>query len=758
MARFETIASTQGYIPQFAPVDYGFIQGNIDRRQQRIDQATFNLSQTKEKLGQVYAVTPQDQEYLDKMREGIKNDFKSIIQQYDGDISSASNDLTNYIGSMRNDPFWKSNEINQAQWQTYEQARQQYGDQAVQFMKPGSVTKFDETGNYLGVRSPNELIYEVEKKSDSEKIATGIYDNLQADSKFKGIDYIGYWAKFDDVKEITDQKIKDVAQQSISAFKEADPQFLRRILLDNGLYSQAGITSTQAEQMLNDKAKEEGIVFSGKIYQGKNAVDNIIKDFLVASNADRPYKQEDYKLMQNPAAIARLQAQYEQPQQYQGQSGLLQQIDPTAEYKDMLVKNKELNLSDLEASGRVIENTLIGTDPNEQDMSWLQKMAWNLMPANVNKSVAILKDFKNKQVSSLMQSKNVKGNSNDYIIMKGVDGSPILSKAPKMSHVPFEVKGGEISQDMLTFLKNRNAGDLKNAGFELKTSPDGTLEIKTLDGQSLNFDQYSAITKFMAEKINKNYKVFSPSYDNPIEIDAKGKQSVYGQDKEEEIGFKEFNEKIYGEADKDKILSTASSFLNVDMDNKNLFLVGGSNVDGKYLDNASFSDVIKNSPLPLIGFNVLGKSNNIPGVGPVDIIEARFGEQKGEAVQTVKFARPTTSASVYDYLEAGWNQVSKSYDDNDEIMIPLDNTSQTSILNSRELGSTSEYALNPQGLFVKIAPKMEGNTFIGYEVMYPTRNGLKSMNESSKQYFNNVEEAYSKFYEDYINLLNKPSK
>jgi len=756
-----------GYVSQFVPIDYQFITGEIDKRQQRIDTATLNKGKAVEDLNKDFAVTPEDQEYLDNMREGIKNDFKDIINKYDGDLSTASNDLVTYIGNMRSDPFWQSNEINKLKWDEYEKKRMEFGDQAVQFMKPSSVTKFDENGTFRGIKTPQELQYEIEKKTDSEQIATDIYKNLQADSKFKGIDYIGYWAKFNDIKEITDQKIKDVAHNSINAFKEADPQFLRRILLNNGMYNASGITPEQAEQLLNKKAREEGVIYNGKLYKGDNQVDNIIYNFLIASNADRPYEQEDYKVLENPYAVEKLRAQFTpQPRQYPGESGYLQQVDPIQEVKDALVKNKELTLTDLGAVGRIIENTNIEKDPNAQN-TWFERLAWNLVPSNIKKAGAVLKEVKNKQVSTIMNSKGITGDPNDYLIKKDIDGNPTLVRATQFQKVPYTVTGGEMSQETLKFLKNRYAGTLYNAGLVLSQDPSGNLDIKSKEGKPLNFDEYTKVNQFVADRINDNYTLYNPTWENPIVVDAKGKESTYGQSREDDLGLTEFNKNIYGEKDKDKIISSAASNLNIDLDNKNFFYVGGnSDYEGQYLENASFSDIIKNNKLPLIGFNVIGNSNDLPGVGPMDIIEIRMGAPGGKEIKTIKTARPRSDASILDYLDAGQKQIQYGYEHNNEIVIPLDKTAQTDILNSRELGETTEFAQNPKGKFVKIVPVTRGNNSIGFEVIYPSTGGImKSMNNPTNDpnlpnsaYYPSVEEAYNGFYSSYIDMLSKPKK
>lgn len=281
----------QPFISTFAPINYEFIQQQMDKRQARFDFAAQARAKAEEDLSKEVAATDRDQQYMDELKSGIRRNFKDIISSHGGDLSAATNDIVQYVGRMKSDPFWMANQTNLQTHSKYKELRDKYGDKAVQFMKPGSV--LDDVGN---VRSVESIMgTQLEERSDSAKLARDTMSNLESNMVDAGIDYTGFWAKFKSREYIDDKRIRDAANAAIDEYKQSDPQFYRRILLNNGLYR--GQDGEQAIQTLN---MVPSVVFNGRRITQEEARENgygsladyITSEFLISANEDRVFQKD----------------------------------------------------------------------------------------------------------------------------------------------------------------------------------------------------------------------------------------------------------------------------------------------------------------------------------------------------------------------------------------------------------------------------------------------------------------------------------
>jgi len=239
MARYYKQPNTGNPISQFAPTNLGFIQGQIDKSQQRFDLANAAQAKTFSLLNEVDTTNDADRERRDFLIGGLHDKMNEIEERYNGNLGAASSEITNMIANARNDQFWKKNEYANKLNEEYRAEKQKLGVQGLDFSGPTSA--WDPTTQRY--RSKEEMGFDLVKRSNREAIRKDLVGGLQASSLSpNSLELAQSWENALAIKNYSSEFIRTAKAQGItpemidglandesviSSFLSSAPDFIR---------------------------------------------------------------------------------------------------------------------------------------------------------------------------------------------------------------------------------------------------------------------------------------------------------------------------------------------------------------------------------------------------------------------------------------------------------------------------------------------------------------------------------------------------
>jgi len=269
--------STYQYRPQqsaavqyqsfYDPVPVDFLTQNMAQHQQRYDQAFAGALAAKEAALQE-EIALDDQIYRNELIGKSMQDMDKVAQEkYGGDYGRAAKEIARKVTELRSDPFWQSSkylkeqQVAQQKFMLENPNAHLYTDVS----KIGAANVDPETGEFLGIRSPEELTFEAQKKGDWQKSVEMQFADINPDTIAQTLADIGIEG-YKGIKHIRQIKPEDLdtllreRPQMVMAFMENNPDFV------------------------NSKSRLEGLT-SDEIF-------NEAKNYIIGNISDKPFREE----------------------------------------------------------------------------------------------------------------------------------------------------------------------------------------------------------------------------------------------------------------------------------------------------------------------------------------------------------------------------------------------------------------------------------------------------------------------------------
>lgn len=148
-------------ISTYSPYNIEFVQGQLDKSQNRYDLANQAQAKAFALLNEV-DVAENDEVRKKQLIDGLHQKYNDIDSRYNGNLAAASSEITNFISNSRRDDFWKRSEYALKQEELFQQEKAKLGPDALIGRKP--VGSWDEANKRL--RPKSEIIYDMQKKED----------------------------------------------------------------------------------------------------------------------------------------------------------------------------------------------------------------------------------------------------------------------------------------------------------------------------------------------------------------------------------------------------------------------------------------------------------------------------------------------------------------------------------------------------------------------------------------------------------------
>lgn len=200
----------QQYESFFNPIPIEFVQEQLMQRQNRYDQAYAGALDAKDQAAQA-EVGMLDVAYKNKIVEDFKNNTNKIVEErYGGDWGKASKEIARTVTNIRSNPFWNAAKEMEKQRQLAQQLKLKYGQDAVIFNDPTTMTTMDEYGR---VRTPESIQPDIIQKGDWVRTAQELMGNIKPDSNPYGLSQsdIAAFLEYGDVTQISPEKIEKFA-------------------------------------------------------------------------------------------------------------------------------------------------------------------------------------------------------------------------------------------------------------------------------------------------------------------------------------------------------------------------------------------------------------------------------------------------------------------------------------------------------------------------------------------------------------------
>jgi hypothetical protein len=189
--------------------------------------------------------------------EGLQGRVKEISEKYNGDFARARNEIAREISSTRNNEFWQLNE--QAVVRAKELQKQI--DQ-MKLTNPRGLLTFDDSALtqslYDDEGNPRQLGFDVQARADDYGIAKEVMGRIATDAQALGLSRaeVDGYLKYGITKGISQQKVDALAKIKTDAYKQANPQFEKRLTELEGVQDQ-NVVNQEIDKLLRAAASEQ---------------------------------------------------------------------------------------------------------------------------------------------------------------------------------------------------------------------------------------------------------------------------------------------------------------------------------------------------------------------------------------------------------------------------------------------------------------------------------------------------------------------
>jgi len=233
--------ATAQYESFFNPIPIEFLQENLQQHQGQFDQAFAGALAAKE-AAQQQEIALDDEIYRDQLIGGSMQKIDALADKYGGDYGRAAKDIAREVTNLRGNEFWASSKHLKEQ-----QALQQKtilenpnmwltGD----VMNKGAANIDPETGEFLGIRTPDELTFKGVKHGDWAGSLKNLAGLLTPDKEALGLsqDDIDGMLKYGSLTHIDDDKIEAILENTsvVNKFLADNPDF--KMAFEKGLHYQ----------------------------------------------------------------------------------------------------------------------------------------------------------------------------------------------------------------------------------------------------------------------------------------------------------------------------------------------------------------------------------------------------------------------------------------------------------------------------------------------------------------------------------------
>jgi len=235
MGKFYTPPQGAAYQSQFVKTDLDFMQSRLQKKQDRYDTANVATSSAMAALHEVDTSNERNKAEKDKVMADLTASMDEIKDRYNGDLSEASSELTQFIGNSRKSPFWNLNKKANEESANYKAAIRNNQSKGVESLNYG--VNFDVKNDDGTWNSGENIRYDVDAKSDWSKNAQAVIGGIPISSMpateaewqdaVKRQGFKGDVRQWITSKGISESDIKDLANNSdvVQTFLTNTPQF-----------------------------------------------------------------------------------------------------------------------------------------------------------------------------------------------------------------------------------------------------------------------------------------------------------------------------------------------------------------------------------------------------------------------------------------------------------------------------------------------------------------------------------------------------
>ena len=280
----EPLSSGIQYIPEDDSFQHGMMN-ILQQKEQKYDQADIAQSQAFAGVKQQLTASAQDEATKNQKINDLQNGYNDIVKKHNGDLASAQSDIIKFTTGMRNDPFWKLNDVKLQQVQKYNDAMERMTEEGkdpyVMGNDPSKIPIHDGS-KYSNV---NDFNFKVAPSYDYNGKRDELWEKALKPEAYANVNPDGDFQQISNDKGITDNQVVKKSQYIYNQYKDNRKEYEQEI--DRLQRETPGMTAEQADKSIKDKIMELG---KSKEYNQENM--KLMRDSKGKSNTKSP----DYDL------------------------------------------------------------------------------------------------------------------------------------------------------------------------------------------------------------------------------------------------------------------------------------------------------------------------------------------------------------------------------------------------------------------------------------------------------------------------------
>lgn len=219
----------------FVPLPLEFLQGQMDKRQERLDVAKDLEAQAYDAFMSRQTTHPSDEQYKQEItNKQFQEMMDNINETYKGDAGSALNYMKSKIAETKQDPFW--NALNTKEMMQKQEADFKEKHPAGSYFDFGSktsepvVTK-DANGNTIIRQRPEDFAFDYVPRQDYGKIANEWMGTVQANLSEGALEEVDPYGllRSTSIENLTETQLARVAEAKTPGFTGQTPEMYRAL-------------------------------------------------------------------------------------------------------------------------------------------------------------------------------------------------------------------------------------------------------------------------------------------------------------------------------------------------------------------------------------------------------------------------------------------------------------------------------------------------------------------------------------------------